>query len=42
MKAVDLAELYVSRAGHGKPGLKLGGPSSKAKYAVETDSESVP
>ena len=38
----DLPELLASRAGHEKPCLKLGGPSSKAKYAVMTDSELVP
>ena len=42
VKSIDLVELFVSRAGHEKPCLKLGGPSSKAKYAVETDSELVP
>ncbi len=32
----------LSRAGHVKPGLKLGGPPSKAKYSLMTDSEPVP
>ena len=32
----------LSRAGHVKPCLNLGGPSSKAKYSQETDSEQVP
>ncbi len=31
-----------SRAGHVKPGLNLGGPPSKAKYSLVTDSELVP
>ena len=31
-----------SRAGHEKPCLNLGGPSSKAKYSQLTDSERVP
>ena len=31
-----------SRAGHEKPCLKKGGPSSKAKYSLLTDSELVP
>lgn len=26
---------HLSRAGHVKPGLKLGGPPSKAKYLVD-------
>ena len=33
---------YLSRAGHVKPGLNLGGPPSKAKYSLMTDSEPVP
>ena len=33
---------YLSRAGHGKSGLNLGGPPSKAKYSSMTDSEPVP
>ena len=33
---------YLSRAGHVKSGLKLGGPPSKAKYSLMTDSEPVP
>ena len=33
---------YLSRTGHGKSGLKLGGPPSKAKYSSMTDSEPVP
>ena len=37
-----LPELFASKAGHEKPCLKLGGPSSKAKYSVMTDSELVP
>ena len=31
-----------SRAGHVKPCLNIGGPSSKAKYYLPTDSEPVP
>ena len=31
-----------SSAGHVKPGAKQGGPSSKAKYYLPTDSEPVP
>jgi hypothetical protein len=31
-----------SRAGHEKSCLKMGGPSSKAKYYLPTDSERVP
>ena len=31
-----------SRAGHEKSCLKIGGPSSKAKYSLVTDSERVP
>jgi hypothetical protein len=31
-----------SSAGHVKPGVNLGGPSSKAKYYLPTDSEPVP
>ena len=34
----DLLE-YPSRAGHVKSRLNLGGPSSKAKYELVTDSE---
>ena len=33
---------FPSRAGHVEPCLKLGGPSSKAKYYLATDSEIVP
>ena len=32
----------LSRAGHEKPCLKPGGPPSKAKYELMTDSEAVP
>ena len=31
-----------SSAGHVKPGVNQGGPSSKAKYYLPTDSEPVP
>ena len=33
---------YLSTAGHVKPRGNLGGPSSKAKYSLPTDSEPVP
>ena len=33
---------YLSRAGHVKPCLNLGGPPSKAKYEIATDSAEVP
>ena len=33
---------FLSRAGHEKPCLNLGGPPSKAKYELMTDSEVVP
>ena len=33
---------YLSTAGHVKPRGNLGGPSSKAKYYLATDSELVP
>jgi hypothetical protein len=32
----------LSRAGHVKSCLKMGGPPSKAKYSCMTDSEAVP
>jgi hypothetical protein len=32
---------YPSRVGHVEPGLKLGGPSPKAKYSWATDSAKV-
>ena len=32
---------YLSRAGHVKPGLNLGGPPPKAKYSSMTDSKPV-
>ena len=35
-------DLFLSRAGHVKPCLNLGGPPSKAKYELMTDSEVVP
>ena len=31
--------MFLSRAGHVKPCLNLGGPPSKAKYVIATDSE---
>jgi hypothetical protein len=33
---------FLSTLGHVKPGGNLGGPSSKAKYYLLTDSEEVP
>ncbi len=33
---------HLSRAGHVESGLNLGGPPSKAKYSLMTDSEQVP
>jgi hypothetical protein len=33
---------FLSRAGHVKPCLNLGGPPSKAKYELMTDSGPVP
>ena len=33
---------YLSTVGHEKPCWKLGGPPSKAKYVMATDSEEVP
>ena len=33
---------FLSRMGHAKSCLKLGGPPSKAKYELMTDSEQVP
>ena len=33
---------HLSKAGHVKSGLNLGGPPSKAKYSLITDSEPVP
>jgi hypothetical protein len=35
-------EKHPSTAGHAKSGGNLGGPSSKAKYYLSTDSELVP
>ena len=34
--------MYLSTLGHEKPRGNLGGPSSKAKYVLTTDSELVP
>ena len=34
--------MFLSRAGHVKPCLNPGGPPSKAKYELMTDSEVVP
>ena len=41
-KTLKRLDLYLSRAGHVKPGLNLGRPLSKAKYSLMTDSEAVP
>jgi|SaaInl7_135m_RNA_FD_contig_91_319572_length_794_multi_6_in_0_out_0_1 hypothetical protein len=38
----DFLEQFLSTTGHVKPCRNLGGPSSKAKYYSETDSERVP
>ena len=35
-------QMKTSKAGHVKPCLNMGGPSSKAKYSQLTDSEPVP
>ena len=40
--SVSVLIVIPSRAGLVKPGLKLGGPPSKAKYSPVTDSEQVP
>ena len=37
-----IRDRHLSRAGHVKSGLNLGGPPSKAKYSLMTDSEPVP
>ena len=37
-----LAIRFLSTTGHVKPGGNLGGPSSKPKYSLATDSEQVP
>ena len=36
------SDAYLSRTAHVKRCLKLGGPPSKAKYVMATDSEIVP
>ena len=41
-KREDLPKRILSTVGHEKPRGKLGGPSSKAKYYLATDSELVP
>jgi hypothetical protein len=41
-KWVELKGRHLSRAGHVKSGLKLGGPPSKAKYSLMTDRGPVP
>jgi hypothetical protein len=38
----ELQDRHLSKTGHVKPGLNLGGPPSKAKYSSMTDSEQVP
>ena len=38
----DGATEYLSTTGHEKPCGNLGGPSSKAKYSLSTDSAQVP
>ena len=39
---VEWTRITKSRPGHEKSWLKTGGPSSKAKYSLPTDSERVP
>ena len=39
---VKLDMISLSRAGHVKSCLNMGGPSSKPKYSLSTDSEPVP
>ena len=41
-KALVNLDWHLSRSGHVKPGLNLGGPPSKTKYSSMTDSEPVP
>ena len=41
-KMYEVKASILSRTGHVEPCLKLGGPSSKAKYYLLTDSEQVP
>lgn len=41
-KFKDVRDGTLSRMGHEKSRLNLGGPPSKAKYYPETDSEPVP
>ena len=41
-KREDLPKRFLSTVGHVEPRGKLGGPSSKAKYYLATDSELVP
>ncbi len=38
---MNKVDQFLSRAGHVKPGLKQGGPPSKAKYSSMTDSKPV-
>ena len=40
-KAGGGSERATSRAGHEKSCLKMGGPSSKAKYSSSTDGDSI-
>ena len=39
---IEKEDRYLSRAGHVESGLNLGGPPSKAKYSLVTDSGLVP
>jgi hypothetical protein len=41
-KRTDLPIVFLSRTAAVKRGLNLGGPPSKAKYSLVTDSELVP
>jgi hypothetical protein len=40
--ALACRSMFLSRTAHVKRGLNLGGPPSKAKYSLVTDSELVP
>lgn len=42
MRKPEAPRSFPSRTGHVKPCLNPGGPSSKTKYYLVTDSESVP
>ena len=42
VSVTKLRQLISSRAGHEKSRLNMGGPPSKTKYQLVTDSEQVP